>query len=383
MDKTEILARIDRVAHTDRTWRRIRRDVERGQIDESEARRYLTLHRDRLAGGDQRSAPFVPLWEGIVALAGDAERLAGDAEREAARPRAAEPTGKALGDQALRDAVEHRAIDALGTPDAGRWEQVVQRLSGTGGITDHDLATWRGRERGGADFDLLGRVVAALGAAHRARTVDRDDVLAEVRAHIAGGVKGRWADVLRRLEGDPGAIGDHDITHWFRYGRRGAARPAVEGTLPKVRIALQQMREDERDAYAPVVYSGASMPVDFWGNETNRRVNADGYVLQLPPDGWEYEVMGQRPARSDGGLKLLSPWGYARPLPAPSCRVYGVPPGSLRRTRVRWRRDRRSDWLQVDAPGRCALSDRIHAWGMDFSGNFGGVALPDPVAWPG
>lgn len=68
MTRDEILRRIGEVLHTDRTWRRIRRDVERDQIDEAEARRYLVMHTDRLMNGDTRSEPFVPLWQAILDL---------------------------------------------------------------------------------------------------------------------------------------------------------------------------------------------------------------------------------------------------------------------------------------------------------------------------
>ena len=409
MTKAEILAAIDKVIHTDRAWRGIRREVETGRIDKARAERLHKMHSERLANGDERSRRFVPLWKGILDLAtgasgpqsaaeaqsgaqggGGAQTAApsaqgapGAAEAQAAKTPTAEATGKAIGDQALRDAVEARAIDAIGKSDAGKWEAVVQRLSGTGGMTTPDLVVWRGEERAGDDFDLLGRVIDAINAAFRKEAVDADEVIAEVKAHIAGGVKGRWADVLRRLEGDFDAIRDHEIERWYRYGRRGAARLAVEGTLPKVGKALQAMRDDERQQYDPVVYSGASMPDSFYGNAANKAFNSDGVVLQLPPKGWQFEIIGQRAEVSDGGLKMISPYAFNRPLPHQTCRVYNVPPKTPYRCRLRWRKDSRSDWLMVDSPD-CTngeISDRIHALGMAYSGNFGGCALPDPVDW--
>ena len=284
------------------------------------------------------------------------------------------------------------------------WTAVLDRIDdGEGGMSDAEIAGWlaQARRHGWQDgIETLPKVQEALRQMHRAELGEIDpadtSIEAEVGAHIArfkaagnAAAMRDWAAVLERLNGAmPPEMDDARIRSWWIQARQHRWQDGVE-TLPKVCRALQARRTGER-AWEPVVYNGASMPDDFWQSGAEAKLNADSIVLILPPDGWWYHVIGEQPeVAPDGGrrygdraCKLLSPAAFDRVIPRETARLLEVQYGTTYRARLRWRRSRLLDWLEVTSTA-CALSDRFHAWGRAFSGNFGGCALPDPVDWSG
>ena len=284
------------------------------------------------------------------------------------------------------------------------WTAVLDRIDdGEGGMSDGEIAGWlaQARRHGWQDAcDTLPKVQEALRQMHRSELAEIDpadmSIEFEVQAHIdrfraagnAAGVRD-WGYVLDRLQGTMSPhMDDARIKSWWIQARQQRWQDGIE-TLPKVCRALQARRADER-AYEPIVYTGESMPDDFWQSSAEAKLNADGPVLLLPPSPWWYQVIGEQPATApDGGrtygdhaYKLLSPSAFDRVIPRQTAALLDVQYGTTYRARLRWRESRLLDWLEVTS-NACALSDRFHAWGRAFSGNFGGCALPDPIEWSG
>ena len=282
------------------------------------------------------------------------------------------------------------------------WTAVLDRIEdGEGGMSDGEIAGWlaQGRRHGWKDAcDTLPKVQEALRQMHMEQAASADpadqSIVDEVKGHIerfkASGNAAAlrdWTAVMGRLNGTMSPhMDDARIKSWWIQARQNGWKDGVE-TLPKVCRALQAIREDER-AYEPIVYTGASMPADFWQSSAEAKLNADGPVLLLPPDTWWYQVIGEQPdIAPDGGrvfgdhfYKLLSPAAFDRVIPRQTAALLDVQYGTTYRARLRWRKTRLLDWLEVTSDA-CAMSDRLHAWGRAFSGNYGGLALPDPIDW--
>lgn len=218
--------------------------------------------------------------------------------------------------------------------------------------------------------------------------IDREEVVAEVQSwidhfrsqnHKSG--EASWQGVMDRLTGKSTETTDDNLEDWYWNCRRNGWEDGVK-TLPKVWNTLQSNRTEERE-YNPEVCMGKDLPMDYWGNATNARVNADSIMVRQPPKGWQYQFLGLQIHTSDGPDKwaAISVARYDYRIPVQTTTQYSLPHGSTYRCRIRWRKNKENAWLYLPAAINqggekvCKFSELIHSMKAPFDGEFGGICL--------